>query len=33
MKKQTKKVIAYRKTCTAKCTGLSHYILMERKQK
>ena len=33
MKKKTKKVIAYRKTCKAKGTGLSHYILMDRKQK
>jgi len=35
MKKQPKKkdVIAYRKTCQAKGTGLSHYILMDRKAK
>jgi modified peptide precursor CbpA len=35
MKKQSKKkdVIAYRKTCQAKGTGLSHYILMDRKAK
>ncbi len=33
MNKKTKKVIAYRKTCKAKGTGLSHYILMDRKQK
>lgn len=34
MKKQTKKaVIAYRNTCQAKGTGLSHYILMDRKAK
>ena len=26
-------VIAYRKTCPAKGTGLSHYILMNRKAK
>jgi modified peptide precursor CbpA len=26
-----KAVIAYRKTCRAKGTGLSHYILMKRK--
>ena len=33
-KKQSKKtVIAYRKTCTAKGTGLSHYILMDKKAK
>ena len=33
-KKQSKKrVIAYRKTCPAKDTGLSHYILMDRKAK
>ncbi len=29
-KKQT--VIAYRKTCSADGTGLSHYILMEKKK-
>jgi modified peptide precursor CbpA len=34
MKKETKKsVVAYRKTCQAKGTGLSHYILMDRKAK
>jgi modified peptide precursor CbpA len=34
MTKQTKKdVIAYRKTCPAKGTGLSHYILMDKKAK
>ncbi len=37
MKKSTQKkdVIAYRKTCkaSAKGTGLSHYILMDRKKK
>ena len=34
MKEQSKKaVIAYRKTCPAKGTGLSHYILMGRKAK
>ncbi len=34
MKNQPKKtVIAYRKTCQAKGTGLSHYILMNRKAK
>lgn len=26
-------VIAYRKSCDAKGTGLSHYILMDRKAK
>ena len=31
---QTKKdVIAYRKSCQAKGTGLSHYILMDKKAK
>ena len=33
MKKATKKVIAYRKACKAEGTGLSHYILMDRKTK
>jgi modified peptide precursor CbpA len=34
MQKKTKKdVIAYRKTCQAKGTGLSHYILMDKKAK
>ena len=35
MKKTTKKkdVIAYRKSCKAKGTGLSHYILMDKKAK
>jgi modified peptide precursor CbpA len=33
MKKSSKKVIAFRKSCTAKGTGLSHYILMDRKAK
>ncbi len=34
MKNQTKKtVIAYRKKCQARGTGLSHYILMDRKAK
>ena len=28
-----KDVIAYRKGCKAKGTGLSHYILMDRKAK
>ena len=32
--KTTKKdVIAYRKSCQAKGTGLSHYILMDKKAK
>ena len=34
MKKTTKKdVIAYRKSCQATGTGLSHYILMDKKAK
>jgi len=34
MKKSSKKaVIAYRKRCKATGTGLSHYILMDRKAK
>ena len=34
MKNQPKKkVIAYRKSCPAKGTGLSHYILMDKKAK
>ena len=34
MKKSPKKdVIAYRKTCKATGTGLSHYILMDKKAK
>ena len=33
-KKTTKKdVIAHRKSCQAKGTGLSHYILMDKKAK
>jgi len=32
-KKVRKDVIAYRKGCKAKGTGLSHYILMNRKVK
>ncbi|MFH1911052.1 MAG: modified peptide precursor CbpA [Pseudomonadota bacterium] len=32
-KKVKKEVIAYRKGCKAKGTGLSHYILMDRKVK
>ena len=31
MKNAKKVVIAYRKTCQAKGTGLSHYILMDKK--
>jgi modified peptide precursor CbpA len=31
--KKTKTVVAYRKTCKAKGTGLSHYILMDKKAK
>ena len=37
MKKATavkqKKVVAYRKRCTVKGAGLSHYILMDKKAK
>jgi len=34
MKQQTKKpVIAYRKKCQTRGTGLSHYILIARKAK
>jgi modified peptide precursor CbpA len=33
MKQLKKAVIAYRKTCPAKGTGLSHYILMDKKAK
>lgn len=32
-KKQKKDVIAYRKSCKATGTGLSHYILMDKKAK
>ncbi len=32
-KKKDKDVIAYRKKCSAKGTGLSHYILMDKKAK
>ena len=34
-KKKTKEkdVIAYRKSCQAKGTGLSHYILVDKKDK
>ncbi|MGD0899621.1 MAG: modified peptide precursor CbpA [Thermoguttaceae bacterium] len=31
--KKAKTVVAYRKTCKAKGTGLSHYILMDKKAK
>ena len=30
---QEKDVIAYRKSCKASGTGLSHYILMDKKEK
>lgn len=33
MKNQPKVVIAFRKVCKAKGTGLSHYILMSAKPK
>ena len=33
MKKAKKSVIAHRKSCKASGTGLSHYILMDRKAK
>ena len=33
VKKTQKDVIAYRKSCTAKGTGLSHYILMDKPAK
>ena len=33
VKKAKADVIAYRKGCKAKGTGLSHYILMDRKAK
>ena len=32
-KKEKKAVIAHRKACKAKGTGLSHYILMDKKAK
>lgn len=32
MKNPPRAVIAFRKVCKAKGTGLSHYILMARKQ-
>jgi len=31
--KKDKAVVAYRKSCKAKGTGLSHYILMDKKAK
>ncbi len=31
--KKSAKVIAYRKSCRAEGTGLSHYILMDRNSK
>ncbi len=33
MKKKEKDIIAYRKGCKARGTGLSHYILMNGKEK
>ncbi|MDO9541549.1 MAG: modified peptide precursor CbpA [Kiritimatiellia bacterium] len=33
MKKKKQTVIAYRKSCKAEGTGLSHYILMDKKAK
>ena len=33
MKKTKKEVIAYRKACKASGTGLSHYILLDKKSK
>ncbi len=30
-KKEIRPIISYRKTCSPNGTGLSHYILMERK--
>ena len=33
MKKKKQVVIAYRKSCRAEGTGLSHYILMDKKTK
>jgi len=33
MKHHKKAVIAFRKVCKAKGTGLSHYILMAKKEK
>ena len=33
MKKAKRSVIAIRKTCKARGTGLSHYILMDKKAK
>ncbi|MFV1964753.1 MAG: modified peptide precursor CbpA [Pirellulaceae bacterium] len=32
-KDQQKDVVAYRKSCKPKGTGLSHYILMDKKAK
>lgn len=31
--KSQKEIIAYRKTCAANGTGLSHFILLEKKNK
>jgi modified peptide precursor CbpA len=33
MKQKRQEVIAYRKSCKANGTGLSHYILMDKKTK
>ncbi|MCL5985229.1 MAG: modified peptide precursor CbpA [Actinobacteria bacterium] len=33
VKRTEKDVIAYRKKCKANGTGLSHYILMDKKEK
>jgi modified peptide precursor CbpA len=33
LKQKRKEVIAYRKSCAANGTGLSHYILMDKKAK
>ncbi len=33
VKEKEKDVIAYRKSCKPKGTGLSHYILMDKKSK
>ncbi len=32
-RKKSRNVIAYRRTCRAEGTGLSHYILTDRKSK
>jgi modified peptide precursor CbpA len=33
VKKQTRKIVATRKSCKTTGTGLSHYILMDKKAK